>query len=232
MKPPVLAGFGALSLAILAGVAVLRQQSDLSRVEREVADLNARRTAMEQSSPAPATTSDPQPTAPRGSLSQEETRELLRLRADFARLRDQQRALAGVRKEHQELQAKLATDVGANGVAGAMPSGWVRRSEARFLGTGNPDALIQSLFWAIHQRNTNAALQLFTEQGATQLRQAMAQEGPGGFWDEATNFPGFRIVAREPRSAEEIVLKVEFLPGTPPVEMVVNRVGNEWRLAP
>jgi hypothetical protein len=219
MQTPTLITLIASAVSVVAALAALQQQSRIALLRADLSQLRGSRAVTNPTAP-------PRPTAA-NDLTESQRLELLQLRADLARLTQRQRELASARAENAALKARAATNAPA-----APPPGWIRRTDARFAGTASPEAALQSFLWAIEQRDTNALLQLVTPAAATQLQQAMQQDRPGGFWDEARIIPGFRIAGVEPRSDSETVLKVEFLPGDKPVDMVARRVGQEWRLAP
>lgn len=227
MKTPRKVTLVAATIAVLCGLAAAWQQSRIRQLEHELARLRTDSvvTADQTNRPAP-----PVAVALTNASGLDETErlELLRLRAEVTRLHERQRELASARTENAALQARAATD----SAAPTAPPGWVRRKDARFAGLETPEATLQSFFWAIEQRNTNALLQALTPEAAQTMQDAMSRPGTEGFWEQGRLVPGFRIVETETRSETEVVVKVEFLPGDKPTEMILRRIGQEWRLAP
>ncbi|MHB1308484.1 MAG: hypothetical protein ACYDC1_19605 [Limisphaerales bacterium] len=211
--------------ALLGGLAAFRQQFQLRDLATSADRLQTTLRSTTKPTAPPAVRSAT-------ALSEAEKLELMRLRAEVTRLRQRQRELANVRQENEVLRSTFATG-GTNGSGArftALP-GWVRRQEAQFLGNATPEAALQSFFWAIEHRDTNVLMQILSEDQAEHIRRAIAEE-PDKFWARIAIVPGYRLIASEPRSDTEVVLKVETLPTEPPDEMRVSKVGNEWRLSP
>jgi hypothetical protein len=228
MRTPTLVTLLATGVTVLASFAALRHQGQIRLLDEDVAALKrAYAAASAPLQPDPRRDASEVSPAGRSDLSETNRLELLRLRAEVIRLGQRQRELAPARTENASLKARMATNAPA-----APPPGWVRRAEARFTGAGSPEAALQSFFWAIEHRDTNALLQLMTDTQAEQMRKAIEAGERNDFWEESRLIPGFRIVGTEARSDTERVVKVEFIPGEQPAEIVVRRVGQDWRLAP
>lgn len=214
---------------LLGGLAVLRQQRQVDRLHAELTRLQA----IAATADTPARTAGPTGAAGAPSTRNlEDTRELMRLRAEVARLLKRQRDLAPLRVENERLRAAvtnlLAKDPGGRPAAGS----WVRRREAQFVGSATPEAALQSFFWAIEQRNTNALFQLVTAEAHAFFQKALNPDESAEFWSEMGRVPGFRVAATETRSDTEVCLKVEVIPGEEPAEMTFTRSGGDWKLHP
>ena len=211
--------------ALLGGLAAFRQQSQLRDLAASADRLQTTLRSTTKPTVPPAASS-------LTALSEAEKLELMRLRAEVTRLRQRQRELANVRQENEALRSTFATGgTNASGARFTALPGWVRRHEAQFLGSATPEAALQSFFWAIEHRDTNVLMQILGEDQAEHISRAIAEE-PEEFWAEVAILPGYRLVASEPRSDTEVILKVEILPTEPPQDMKVSKVGNEWRLSP
>src|SRR6267142_1821171 len=87
------------------------------------------------------------------SPTPEVPRELLQLRAEVARLSQQQRELAGARQENDRLRLQLENRR-SNHAAGKGPAaGYIRMSEVKWLGCNTPEDTLQSAFWAIQHHD-------------------------------------------------------------------------------
>ena len=126
--------------------------------------------------------------------------------------------LAGVRAENERLRAQLASR-GTNGTAGFQwPPGYMRRSQARMVGYNTPDDTLQSMMWAIQNRDLSNLLQALTPEGAQYLR-ARADESRQSIDDifnQEEGFVGLRIVSREQNASDgSLAVEVEMAPGMP-----------------
>jgi hypothetical protein len=161
------------------------------------------------------------------------TPEILRLRGEVTRLTERKRELAGVRAENERLRAQLA-DRGTNAPAGLqLPPGYMRKSEARMVGYNSPDDTLQSLLWAIQNRDLTNILQAFAPDRAQQLRdQAAASRGSSDdFFSQAAGLPGMRILRREPAASDgSIAMEVEVVPDAPVERVTFRQFNGQWKI--
>lgn len=219
---------GTLILVGLAAAAgVFRQHHELTRLRSELGNLRA--VAPPRS--AGQTNPVPQPPAAARPLTESEKHELLRLRAEVTRLDARRRELASARTENERLQtAHRARNPGTSPAGTALPAGYIRRTEARFQGAATPEAALESLLWAMTQRDTNALARLMPPEWWDHARVELARN-PEEFWKQS-RLPGFRVVEVLQPDVDHAVVKLEILPGKPPEQMKLTRVGGEWRLEP
>ncbi len=215
-------------VALAVGIPALRQQHHLARLRREVGDLT-RTMAQQQARTAPVAQAVPVATGT--PLSETEKLELLRLRAEVTRLQERRRELGRVREENASLKQRqpAAGPAGAGHVS--LPEGYVRRAQAQYLGSATPEAALQSFFWALEHRDTNVLLQVLVREAADSLLQELDRRGAEDFW-KASLLPGFRVVAVESPSYDEVKLSVEIIPGEPPESMTLFREADLWRVRP
>lgn len=212
--------------ALLGVGAVLQQRPRLDSLRSETRRLRAA-----VASPTPRSLTQPAPDATAARLSDAEKSELMRLRASAAQLLQRQRELASVREENVRLRTRLAA-AGTGGAEGVpAPPGWIRRRDAQFAGLSSPEASLQSLFWVMEHQDTNRLFAMHTGPSIEGLQRMLEQEGPKGLWEQFRILPGFRIIGREAKSEEQVILKVEVLPGEPPTDITLTRVGAEWKFA-
>jgi hypothetical protein len=163
------------------------------------------------------------------------TPELLRLRSEVTRLDERRRELAGERVENERLRAQVAAR-GTSGPAGTgFPTGYVRRSEARMVGYNTPDDTLQSVLWAIQNRDLANLLQALTPELAQNLR-ARAGESRQSiedfFFNQDAGFVGLRIVSREQNASDgSIAVEVEIAPGVPGPRMTFRQINGQWKIA-
>jgi len=213
-------------LALALGTASVRQQRDLARLRSELGELQT----LAQQRQAAAAASRTKPASPGQPLSESEKLELIALRAEVTRLQERRKELAAVKAENEKLQEHLESAVSGTERT-SLPTGYVRRREARFVGAATPEAALQSFFWALEQRDINALLQLLGPEMAEDFRHQLTQGGPDEFW-KTMRIPGYRIVEVEQKADDHVVLKVEILPGEPPETMNLRWLEGGWRLSP
>ena len=157
--------------------------------------------------------------------------ELLRLRSEVARLTARRRELAVARGENERLRAQVAASRTNVSDANALPPGYVRRSEARLVGYTTPADTIQSLLWAVQNRDFTNFLEAFIPEAAQQLRQQVARSGEDDFFKDASIIPGMRIKSQQQMPDGSIELEMEIVPGEPlPEKMRFRQINGQWKL--
>lgn len=219
----------ALAIAGITGVFLtFPQRSRLELLRREARSLDvAHQSAISSRHSDPPTDSAP---SGRDRLTEAERLELLRLRGEITRMRERVRGMAGVRAENQQLKARLQQPVHTDGRQG-LPAGYQHRRAAQFAGYGSPEATIQSLLWATENRDTNALFAAFDTEQSQAMRNALARDDGGAFWNALRVVPGWRITSGGRRGADQAFLTVEFMPGAPPQDMYLRLIGNEWKIS-
>lgn len=194
-------GFVALCGAALWGV--LAQGRQVSELQTEQKRLESVRQA---TNPPPAETiSTATPTT-------EVPRELLQLRAEVARLSQQQRELSGARKEHERLRLQL--EGRRTNSAAHKEAPLIRAPEAKWLGYNTPEDTLQSMFWAAQNRNLEKFLEAITPEAAEDLKRLFKDsdnpdEAAKKFFDQEGFPAGFRILGREQIADGAVVLTVQ-----------------------
>jgi len=232
-RRPLLSGFLVLvCLTALWGLwrqqcrlAVLRDQQQLLLAQPAASATGSEPAGMTE--PADASSAAPQP-------SLVVTPELLHLRSEVTRLTERRRELADVRAENEGLHAQLASR-GTNGPGGfQLPPGYVRRSEARFVGYNTPEDTLQSVLWAARNHDLTNVLQAFAPEVAEQIR-AQVGESPESiedFWSKSAALVGLRIVNRKQETGDgSITAEVEVVPGMPNAEVTFRQINGQWKVA-
>lgn len=240
MKPPTLGTLVLIVAALGGGFVAVRQHRQIEQLKVETTQLAEQPDRHDR----PGTHPPVPPSSASSDLSETEKLELIRLRGEVTRLRQQVRDLAGVRAEHQRLRTRLglppepanAAPPGASGATGTgapPPSSarYLRRQDAQFAGFASPEATLQSLLWAIEHRDTNTLFSAFAKDDNTGkwLRQALGSEEAERAWEELRLMPGLRLLSAEP-AGDELVIQAEFLPGEPAESIGLVRQGNEWKI--
>lgn len=134
--------------------------------------------------------------------------ELLRLRSEATRLARRKRELAGVAAEGERLRAELAArPMNATTAAGTVaPPGFIRKSEARNMGAGAPEDTVQTLLWAVQNRDITNVLALFTPEAAQELQ---ARNGnKSDFFQGAEGLVGLSVLGRQQLAPDLIELSL------------------------
>lgn len=195
---------------------------------RQLADLRAEQQQLLADASAEA--SHPASATPVTGVSSNSL-ELLRLRSEVTQLGQRKQALAGVTNENERLRAQLesARTNRANPAGGAvLPADYVRTSQAEFKGYATPEDTLQSLTWALRNRDFTNLLQAFTPEIQTKLLESgQSQEQ---LLQAAKEHPGFRVTGREQAPDGSVTLQVEDVPGTPATSVRFRSIGGQWKL--
>jgi hypothetical protein len=177
---------------------------------RQVSELRAEEQRLESARPttndlAAETIASPTPEVPR---------ELLQLRAEVARLSQEQRGLAGARTENERLRLQL--EERKTNSAARKTAGYIRASEAKWLGYNTPEDTLQSMFWAAQNRNLEKFLEAITPEAAEDVKSLFKnsdnpEEAARKFFDQEGFPPGFRIIGREQVADGVVALTVQVL---------------------
>ena len=210
----------AVCLAMLTSALIQRRQITGMRTEEEglITKLGP---AQDASSPADNTISS-------ALVSKSVTTpslELLKLRSDVARLTERRRELAAARGENERLRVQLAASRTNVSTANALPLGYIRKSDARFVGYNTPADTIQSLLWAVQNRDFTNLMAAFAPETAHQMRQDK------DFFENASIIPGMHIKSQQQMPDGSIELDVEIVPGEPlPDRMRFRQINGQWKL--
>jgi len=212
--------FGLLTIICAATLwKVVAQGRQLSELRAEQNRLESARTTTN----APASDTIAPPT--------EVPRELLQLRAEVARLSQQQRELAGARVENKKLQMQLENRRTNNAAGKGVAGGYIKMSEVRWLGCNTPEDTLQSAFWAIRNRDSEKYLETIRPDVAKELVDSLrASRSADEFFKDKQLPPVFRIIGRQENDEEWVGLQVEIAPDTPVLIIYVRRVGGQWKL--
>lgn len=221
-----------MSLGVAAGVAlavaVFLRQDRIATLRTERAQVLARLAGPVEVSPvvAPADSPDFKQNSHSPSL------ELLKLRAEVARLGNRKRELANARIESDRLHGQLA--VRGTNAPGALvlPAGYIKKSMAKFVGYNTPEDTIQSFLWAIQSHDAAGFLKALDPEEAKRI-EARMQVSPSidEFFKEADSLPGMQILGKETGEDGELSLRVAIMPGEElPQRLRFKQFGNQWKI--
>ena len=190
----------ALVLTGLAMFGVINQHRQLSKLRADQQGFLKRTNSAEKEITQPSVSSSSRPSA-----------ELLELRSKVTQLMARKTVLTGAQTENETLHSQLAAR-GTNSSSGALPPGYVRASQARWVGQSTPESTVQSFLWALRNRDTNALFQILDTKSAEELRRAL-ETSPEDFIAASVAFPGMRITDQRPAPDGSLEAKIEIMPG-------------------
>ncbi len=155
----------------------------------------------EQSSPSPY------PSMPSTAPSPE----LLALRSQITQLTQRSNELAGVRVENEGLHSQLAARGTNSSGTVSLPPGYIRRTQAQWVGMSTPENTLQSFLWAVQNHDFTNVLQVLTPGSAQQFLREKGNS-PEEFFLDASSIPGLRIVSKQ-QEGTTIIAQLEFVPG-------------------
>jgi hypothetical protein len=169
------------------------------------------------------------PTAPSSPSA-----ELLSLRNQVSQLARRERELAGVQVENERLRTQVAV---ARTNAAQRPTGYIRKSEARYLGFTTPEATIETYLWAVRNRDLEAMLTCFTPEAAAEIKKEFERGGPGRpiekLLENSEALPGINVLERIHQGDDAMEYRIEMVPGSGVNEpMPFRRIEGEWKFGP
>jgi hypothetical protein len=202
--------------------AVLAQRRELVRLRAQREQLTEPATVNHTRSEIDDSKSSVSP----GTLSDVDSRELLRLRSQITRLNARKRELADVVEIHQRLRGELDNGP-TNAVGNRLPPGYIRKSEAQFAGYSTPENTVVSFLWALHHHDANGLLQSFSADMSAKIE---ASGGTDSFFKSADPMPGLAIRGRNNLPDGSVELEVEFDPSMPTDKLHIRPFNGEWKL--
>ena len=161
------------------------------------------------------------------------TPELLRLRSEVTRLAERRRELASVRREKERLRAELASRSTNGAAAYRFPPDYVRKSEARMVGYNTPEDTLQSLLWAVRNRDLTNVLQAYVPETAKYLQTMLQKSGRSieDFWSDETLSFGMRFVRQEPNPRTgALLVDGEMAPGLSGPCFFLRQTNGQWKI--
>jgi hypothetical protein len=218
--------FITILLAITCAAAIWRvvaQGNQLSGLRAEQKHLEAAN---------PETNSGAIELAPTLSTTPEVPRELLQLRAEVARLSQQQRELASARSENERLRLQVENRRTNSAAAKGVGGGYVKTSEAKWLGYSRPADTLQSFLWAKKNHDLGKFMEALTPEAANQVKE-MLQNGyrtPDQLFGDKELPPTYRIGERREQGTDYIEVEVQIAPDIPGDFFLFQQIGGQWKL--
>jgi hypothetical protein len=175
-------------------------------------------------------------TAP--SATPEVPRELLQLRAEVARLSQQQRELAGARPENERLRLQLENRRTNSAAAKAVGGGYIRTSEAKWLGYNTPENTLQSFLWAKKNHDLDKYLEALTPDKADEAKEMLqnSTRTPEQLFGAREMTPVYKIAKRQnsdplvPGRFDHADLEIEIAPDMPTETITFQQIEGQWKL--
>lgn len=158
-------------------------------------------------------------------------RELLQLRAEVARLTQQQRDLAGARQENEKLRLQVEQRR-TNRAAARFTGAYIKKSEAKWLGYNTPEDTLQSFFWAMQNHDADKLFESFTTEIAARGKEEIAKSGRSldELFKDKELPPGFSIANRQQNDDGSVQLEVRIFPDLPGERFLFRQIGGQWKL--
>jgi TolA-binding protein len=159
-------------------------------------------------------------------------RDLPRLRNEIRQLRDQQKDLEKLQTENQRLAEQLKAGVAPRKSIAEL-EGYVPRTKWAQVGFATPEALVQTVFWAMSTRNIPAladCLEPSEREDFLEEYKQMSEDERQRTDHLPANLKGFRIAEKKEESPDKIVLKIQAAADGELMEIPVRRRGAEWKL--
>jgi hypothetical protein len=240
MKPNITSVVGIAAVAGLAVWVAFEHQTraglrlEQQRLEQQLGDMAQLIASNEQLSNRLAQAPSPP------SLTDDQSRELLRLRGQLGVLRQQGRELETAREENRlaraALESNLKSRTAAAPKAAATADYWPQDSWV-FKGYASADATLQSSLWAANNGDLKALLASTTGE----MQKMMAEDFKGKSeaeasiraMDEVSGMKSVRVVNREVQSDDTrvLTLEIEGRTDTQTQKLMLKKIGNEWKLS-
>jgi len=176
----------------------------------------------------------------RPGLSQDQLSELLKLRGEVGRLRQQAKEVEVLREANRQAAAALAASQKPSAASTAPEPAsadfWPRDSW-QFLGYATPDAALQSQFYAARQGDMKTFMAYTTGEILEKMQKDL--EGKSGaemlekMNREMKNLKSVRILKRQtlPDGTVSLTAAFEEAERTHESSLILKQVGNDWKIA-
>ena len=166
------------------------------------------------------------------SIVESDAHELLQLRSEVTKLTARKRELAGVQAENESLRAQLSQRE-TNSTSGIhLPPGYIRKSQAQFVGYSTPEDALQSFLAALQHHDVTNVLQVLSPDGLRDLGSRLAEPGEfqKQFFKSTDGMPGMAVKSRQDLPDGSVDLEVEIMPGFPPQKLHLQAFNGQWKL--
>ena len=172
------------------------------------------------------------------SPTQEVPREVLQLRAEVARLSQQQRELASAQPDNDRLRSQLENRRTNSAAAKASLAGYTRISEAKWLGYSTPENTLQSFLWAKKNHDLSKYLEALTPDKADEAKEMLqnSTRTPEQLFGDKELPPAYRIAKRQERDPmvdgrfEYTEFEIQIAPDIPTETLTFQQIEGQWKL--
>ena len=167
-------------------------------------------------------------------VSHSPSMELLKLRAEVARLINRKRELANVYAEREHLKSQRNSSNTNVADADPLPPDYIKKSEAKFVGYNSPEDTMQSQLWAMQNRDVSVLLNSYEPEFKKKLEEIfLKQSSVETLFKSADAIPGMHILGKVdgPATDGEVVLMVQIMPGQEPQQLRFKQIGGQWKMA-
>jgi hypothetical protein len=158
--------------------------------------------------------------------------DLLKLRSEVTRLTQRQRELAGVTAEGDRLRNQLDARA-TNAMPEGVPAGFLLKSRAQFAGYNSPEDTVQSVLWAIQNRDTTNLLRAFIPETAEKLARHFQEDQAAGrdIFDDGEDVSGIAIVGRDQHPDGSVTLSLQIGTNGRTESTLFRFVDGGWKVA-
>jgi len=166
--------------------------------------------------------------------------ELLKLRGEVGRLRQQAKEVEALREANRQATAALAAGqntLGASTAPEPASTDFWPRDSWQFLGYATPDAALQSQFYAARQGDLKTFMSYTTGEILERMQKDMEGKSEAEMIAklnrEMQNLKSVRILNRQTLPDGTVLLTASFDAGTRMQEsgLILKKVGNDWKIA-
>jgi hypothetical protein len=146
------------------------------------------------------------------------------LHSNISELTARKNQLTGALPDQDEIRTRLT-------VRQATDSGFIRKTNAKWLGTDTPANTFESALWALHNRRADALMQLLSPDTVKMIQQQMGN-APEKFFDAAAAIPAMRVSNQQFWGAATIKAELDLSPeDRTPRAIFFFLLDGQWKLA-
>ena len=174
--------------------------------------------------------------APKNESTGSPSIELLRLRNEVSQLTSRRRELNNVTSENEKLLVQVAASrtnpAKAAIVMQTLPPGYISKATARNVGYNSPEDALQTMLWALQNRDAASIAQGFTPRIAEDFQKQIAKAQAAGkdFFAASEKLPGMLVLGKEQEPDGATILRVEIIPGEPETKIRFQQINGQWKL--
>ena len=168
-------------------------------------------------------------------LSNDELRELLRLRSEISRLHDPV-------AEANKLRAAVQPGIRSAVASAPVPSGpdYWPKDQLVSAGQGTPESTLKTAFWAMKNRDMNAMFSCLMPEMRAEAEADLRKEGRSAYLENqftqmaeamTSGSSAFRLVDKKTDADGDVSMRISFEGEGVVQDFVMRQVGNEWKIA-